>query len=148
MGLQRGYPLTRSIGVVTINMPRIGFLARGEEDFLRRLGDLMDTARASLEIKRKAIERFMDRNLYPYLKFNLRAVKQRFGEYFHNHFSTLGLIGLNEACLNLFGQDIGTPEGTAFASRVLDRMRERLSQFQEQTGNMYNLEATPGEGAS
>jgi len=145
-GLFSSSPLTGSIGVVTINMPCLGYLAADEADFLERLGRLMEIARTSLETKRKVVEQFTEKNLYPYSKFYLRNVKKRNGSYWHNHFSTIGLIGVNEACLNLVGSDIGTQEGTAFAVRVLDYMRELLLQFQQETGNLYNLEATPGEG--
>jgi ribonucleoside-triphosphate reductase len=146
-GLFGANPLTGSIGVVTINMPRLGYLSQTEEEFFGRLAVVMDLAKSSLEIKRKALERFSDANLYPYTKFFLRQVKERFGKYWHNHFSTIGLVGVNEACLNLLGVDLGTEPGRAFAIRVLDFMRERLQQFQEQTGQIFNLEATPAEGA-
>jgi len=147
-GLFGANPLTGSIGVVTINMPRLGLLSADEADFLGRLDRLMELARTSLETKRKALERFTDIGLYPYTRFYLREVKARWGRYWHNHFATIGLTGMNEACLALLGKDIGTPEGTAFAERVLDHMRERLTRFQEETGQLYNLEATPAEGAS
>ncbi|HEX28795.1 TPA: anaerobic ribonucleoside-triphosphate reductase, partial [Candidatus Poribacteria bacterium] len=147
-GLFGANPLTGSIGVVTINMPRLGYLSRNEEEFFSRLDQLMYLAKESLEIKRKVLERLTERGLYPYSKFYLRSIKERFGEYWKNHFSTIGLVGMNECCLNLFGRDIGTEVGWKFAIKVLDHMRERLSQFQEETGNIYNLEATPAEGAS
>jgi len=147
-GLFGANPQTGSIGVVTINMPRLGYLAENEEDFLKRLDNLMAIARNSLEIKRKVLEQFTVQDLYPYTKFYLRQVYQRFGCYWQNHFSTIGLVGLNEACLNLFGKDIGTEEGRAFAVRVMDFMRGRLSDYQVQTGNFYNLEATPAEGTT
>jgi ribonucleoside-triphosphate reductase len=147
-GLFGANPLTGSIGVVTINMPRLGYLASTEADFTGRLGRLMEIARTSLETKRKVLEQFTEKRLYPYTHFYLRDVYTRFGCYWHNHFSTIGLIGMNEACVNLLGKDIGTDEGLAFALRVMDFMRERLSEFQEETGNLYNLEATPGEGTS
>jgi ribonucleoside-triphosphate reductase len=147
-GLFGANPLTGSIGVVTINMPRLGYLAENEAEFLARLERLMETARTSLETKRKVLEGFTARQLYPYTRYYLRDVQARFGSYWHNHFSTIGLVGLNEACENLLGADIGTPEGQAFALRVLDYMRERLSAFQEETGHLYNLEATPAEGTS
>jgi ribonucleoside-triphosphate reductase len=146
-GLFGANPLTGSIGVVTINMPRLGYLASSEEEFFERLGKVMETAKRSLEIKRKALERFSDGNLYPYTKHFLRNVKERFGEYWHNHFSTIGLVGVNEACLNLHGVDLGTEKGKSFAIDVLDFMRERLQEFQEETGQIFNLEATPAEGA-
>ncbi len=147
-GLFGANPLTGSIGVVTINMPRLGHFASDEADFLARLERLMEFARTSLETKRRILEEFTDKNLYPYTKFYLRGVKERYGKYWQNHFSTIGLLGMNEACLNLLGEDIGTRAGVSFAARVLSHMRERLMQFQEETGNMYNLEATPAEGTS
>jgi len=147
-GLFGANPQTGSIGVVTINMPRLGYLAKDEADFLQRLDGLMTIARNSLEIKRKVLEQFTVQDLYPYTRFYLRQVFQRFGCYWQNHFSTIGLVGLNEACLNLFGKDIGTEEGQQFALRVMDFMRARLADYQEQTGNFYNLEATPAEGTT
>ncbi|MGI5940001.1 MAG: ribonucleoside triphosphate reductase [Thermoleophilia bacterium] len=146
-GLFGANPLTGSIGVVTINMPRIALLADDEEDFLWRLDRLMDIARSSLDIKRKVLEQYTEANLYPYSKFYLRDAKERHGCYWHNHFSTIGLVGMNEACLNLLDADIGTPNGLAFAARVLDHMRYRLAGFQRDTGHLYNLEATPAESA-
>jgi anaerobic ribonucleoside-triphosphate reductase len=147
-GLFGSNPLTGSIGVITINMPRIGYLADSEEAFLKRLEKLMITAKESLEIKRKVLEKFTDGNLYPYTRYYLRGVKERFNEYWKNHFSTIGLVGVNEACLNLLGKNIATPEGQRFAKKVLDFMRERLLQFQKETDNNYNLESTPAEGTS
>ena len=147
-GLFGANPLTGSIGVVTINMPRLGYLSRNEEEFFRRLDQLMYLAKESLEIKREVLENFTDRGLYPYSKFYLRRIKSAFGEYWKNHFSTIGLVGMNECCLNLFGRDIGTEVGRKFAIKVLDHIREKLSQFQMETGNIYNLEATPAEGTS
>lgn len=147
-GLFAANPLTGSIGVVTINMPRIGYLSASEDEFFGRLDRLMELARTSLETKRKALEHFMDRGIYPYMRFYLRHIKQGTGRWWNNHFSTIGLVGMNEACLNFLGADIGTPDGLAFAERVLDRMRERISGFQQETGNMYNLEATPAESTA
>lgn len=147
-GLFGANPLTGSIGVVTINMPRLGFLSGDEDGFLRRLDEKMVIAQTSLETKRKVLERLTDKGLYPYTRFYLRSVKERFGRYWNNHFSTIGLVGVNEACRSLLGRDIGTPEGVAFAARILDHMRERLLGFQNETGNLYNLEATPAEGTS
>jgi len=141
-------PLTGSIGVVTLNMPRIGYLAKDETDFFERLENLMQIAKDSLEIKRKVLERFSDKGLYPYSKYYLRFVKEAFGSYWKNHFSTIGLIGMNEALLNLFGYGIANEDGLKFAVRVLKFMRDRLIEYQEETGNMYNLEATPAEGVS
>ena len=147
-GLFGANPQTGSIGVVTVNMPRLGFLAKDEADFLARLDGLMTIARNSLEIKRKVLEQFTAQDLYPYTRFYLRQVYERFGTYWQNHFSTIGLVGLNEACLNLFGKDIGTEEGRQFALRVMEFMRARLADYQEQTGNFFNLEATPAEGTT
>ncbi|HDI02855.1 MAG TPA: ribonucleoside triphosphate reductase, partial [Candidatus Aenigmarchaeota archaeon] len=147
-GLFGSNPLTGSIGVVTINMPRIGYLSKNEDEFLERLEKLMVLAKNSLEIKRKVLENFTENNLYPYAKFYLRMIKKRFNEYWKNHFSTIGLVGMNEACLNLFGKNIATEEGRKFTLKVLDFMREKLVEFQEETGNNYNLEATPAEGTS
>jgi len=141
-------PLTGSIGVVTLNIPRLGYLARDEDDFFERLDELMVLAKDSLEIKRKILERFTDKGLYPYSRHYLRFVKEFHGSYWKNHFSTIGLVGMNEAILNLFGCNIATPEGTKFAVKTLNFMREKLLEFQEETGNMFNLEATPAEGTS
>jgi len=147
-GLFGANPLTGSIGVVTINMPRLGYLSRNEREFFERLEKLMVLAKESLEIKRKVLERFTAGDLYPYAKHYLRDIKKRFGEYWKNHFSTIGLIGMNEACLNLLNKDIASSEGKEFTLKVLDFMRDKLLEFQEETGNNYNLEATPAEGTS
>ncbi|HDP36093.1 MAG TPA: ribonucleoside triphosphate reductase [Candidatus Hydrogenedentes bacterium] len=147
-GLFGANPLTGSIGVVTINMPRLGYRASDEREFMNHLDRLMDIARDSLETKRRILEAFTGKNLYPYTRFYLRDVYKRFGSFWHNHFSTIGLVGMNEACLNLLGRDIGTEEGRDFAGRVLEHMRGRLTEYQEDTGNLYNLEATPAEGTT
>ncbi|MBQ2312791.1 MAG: ribonucleoside triphosphate reductase, partial [Elusimicrobiaceae bacterium] len=147
-GLFGSAPLTGSIGVVTINMPRLGYISSTEEEFFKNLTDRMETAKLSLEIKRKVIERFTAANLYPYMSFYLRSVKQRFNEYWKNHFSTIGIVGLNECCLNLFGENIGSEKGRAFGVKVMNFMRAKLIEFQKETGNNYNLEATPAEGTS
>jgi len=141
-------PLTGSIGVVTLNLPRLGYLAKDEDEFFERLEALMELAKDSLEIKRKVLEQFTEKGLYPYSRRYLRGVKETFGKYWKNHFSTIGLVGMNEAIQNLFGYSIATPEGLEFAVKVLNFMREKLADFQEETGNIYNLEATPAEGAS
>ncbi|HDD69802.1 MAG TPA: ribonucleoside triphosphate reductase [Candidatus Bathyarchaeota archaeon] len=141
-------PLTGSIGVVTLNLPRIGYLAKDEDEFFERLEKLMEIAKDSLEIKRKALENFTENGLYPYSKRYLRGVKENFGKYWKNHFSTIGLVGMNEAILNLLGYNIATQDGLEFAVKVLTFMREKLADFQEETKNIYNLEATPAEGTS
>jgi ribonucleoside-triphosphate reductase (formate) len=147
-GLFGANPLTGSVGVVTINMPRIGFLSNTEADFFQRLDSLMDQAMQSLETKRKVLEEFTDRGLYPYSKYYLRNIKTAFGAYWKNHFATIGLIGLNESIENLMGKTIADLDGKSFGIRVLEHMRNRLSLYQAETGNIYNLEATPGEGTS
>ncbi len=147
-GLFGSNPLTGSIGVVTVNLPRLAYAARNEQDFLERLAGVMDTARRSLEIKRKALERLTEQGLYPYSRFYLRAVHQATGTYWANHFSTIGIIGMNEAALNLLGCTVATDQGVAFAARVLDFMRQRLADYQAESGQLWNLEATPAEGAS
>ncbi len=147
-GLFGSNPLTGSIGVVTINMARLGFLAKDESDFVASLERLMELAKESLEIKRDVLEKFTAEHLYPYTRFYLRGVKERFDEYWKNHFSTIGLLGMNEACLNLMGENIASDKAREFTIRVLDFMRAKLLDFQKETGNNYNLEATPAEGTS
>ncbi len=147
-GLFGSNPLTGSIGVVTINLPRIGYLAENEGDFYNRLKALMIVAKDSLEIKRKTIEDQTSRGMYPYSAHYLSNVKERTGCYWFNHFNTIGLIGMNEACQNFLGLDITTVQGQKFANDTLDFMREVITEFQEQTGHVYNLEATPAEGTS
>ena len=147
-GLFGSNPLTGSIGVVTINLPKIAEVSKTKVEFLERLAQKMELAKDSLEIKRKLLENLTDKELYPYTKFYLRDIKARFGVYWKNHFSTIGLIGMNEACLNLFGENIGSLQGKQFAIEVMDYMRAKIVKFQKETGNNYNLEATPGEGTS
>jgi len=147
-GLFGANPLTGSIGVVTINLPRLGYQASDERDFFVRLDKLMELAKESLNIKRKELEHFTEGGLYPYTSFYLRDVKARTGTYWANHFSTIGLVGMNEACLNLLGQAIASARGQDFALRVLAAMREKLEVFQKETGYFFNLEATPAEGTS
>ncbi len=147
-GLFGSAPLTGSIGVVTINLPRIGYLSKTKKEFFERLESLMDLAKESLEIKRKALENFMDKGLYPFSRFYLSSVKKMRNAYFGNHFSTIGLMGMNETLLNFIGEDIASTKGRKFGLEVLDFMRDTMIKYQEETGNMYNLEATPGEGTS
>lgn len=147
-GLFGANPLTGSIGVVTINLPRIGYIEKDKKNFFQKLKELMILAKDSLEIKRSVLEKFTDSNLYPYTKYYLRDIKNHYGSYWKNHFSTIGLVGMNEAVQNLYGQDITSPRGQEFAKDVLDFMRKILADFQVETGNNYNLEATPAEGTS
>ena len=139
-GLFGSDEFTGSIGVVTINLPRIGYLSQDETEFFARLDRLMDLAAESLTTKRRVVNQLMESGLFPYTR--------RYLEHLNNHFSTIGLVGMNEALLNLTGQDITDPEGRAFAARVLDHMRDRLAAYQEQTGDLFNLEATPAESTS
>jgi anaerobic ribonucleoside-triphosphate reductase len=147
-GLFGANPLTGSIGVVTINMPRLGYLSRDEGTFFEQLSRLMDVARTSLGIKRKILEQLTEQGLYPYSRYYLRSIHESQGAYWANHFSTIGLSGMNEACCNLLGVSIADPAGKAFAIRVLSFMRERLAVYQEESGDLFNLEATPAESAS
>lgn len=147
-GLFGSNPLTGSVGVVTINLPKIAQSAKSKFEFFEILAAKMEIAKESLEIKRKLLEDYTDKNLYPYTKFYLRDIKARYGVYWKNHFSTIGLIGMNEACENFLQDDIGSFRGKNFALEVMDFMRDKIVEFQKQTGNNYNLEATPGEGTS
>lgn len=141
-GLFGSDEFTGSVGVVTINLPQLGYLSKdeGEEGFFRRLDRLMELAKQSLETKRKVVTRLMERGLYPYTR--------RYLAHFDNHFSTIGVCGMNECCLNFLNADITSERGRAFAVKVLDYMRQRMQDFQEETGNLYNLEATPAESTS
>ncbi len=148
-GLFGSNPLTGSIGVVTLNLPRAAYLAQGKKEvFFARLSELMGMARESLEIKRKQLERFTDDGLYPYSRFYLSGIKARSGHFWDNHFSTIGLLGMNEACLNLVGEGIDTAAGKALAEETLNMMRDELQHYQEESGHLFNLEATPAEGTS
>jgi anaerobic ribonucleoside-triphosphate reductase len=145
-GLFAASPLTGSIGVVTINLARIGYLAKDKDEYFTRLGMLMDLARDSLEIKRKTIENWTEEGLYPYTKYYLRGVKQQSGSYWENHFSTIGIVGMHESCLNFLKEGLYT--SFQFAGEVMDFMLTRCACYQEKTGHLYNLEATPAEGAA
>ena len=149
-GLFGSNPLTGSIGVVTINLPRIAYLSKNESEFKTRLWQQMNIAKNSLEIKRKIIEEQTANGLYPYSANYLKDVKEKTGLYWYNHFNTIGLIGMNEACTNLLGSesDLTTQEGQEFAVRTLNYMREVIKDIQDETGHYYNLEATPAEGTA
>lgn len=149
-GLFGANPLTGSIGVVTMNLPRIGYLAKTEEGFLSRLTKLMQTARESLETKREMLENLTESGLYPYARHYLKTVKDRFGAYWQNHFSTIGILGMNEALLNFtpIKENIASNKGKQFALKVMDYMREKIMDYQNETNHLYNLEATPAEGTS
>jgi len=150
-GLFGANPLTGSIGVVTLNLPLYGYLAKGDwEQYLALVDHHMNIARASLQTKRKTLERLTENGLYPYTKFYLRDIKKRFGKYWSNHFSTIGLVGMNEAIRNFTSDsdNITTVFGQSFAKETLNFMRKKIQQFQQEDGDLYNLEATPAEGTS
>jgi len=147
-GLFGSGSLTGSLGVVTINLPRIGYLSKTKKEFFERLEKMMDISKESLEIKRKVLENFIEKGLYPYSKFYLSGIKQIRGKYYANHFSTIGLVGLNEALLNFIGENIASKRGRKFALEVMDFMRDKLVEYQKETGQLYNLEATPAESTA
>jgi len=147
-GLFGSNPLTGSIGVFTINLPRIGYLSSTKSEFKARLWRMAQIGKTSLEIKRKVIEDQSEKGLYPYSCYFLRNIKSRTGQYWYNHFNTIGIVGMNEALLNFMGKSICTPEGQDFAVEILNYLREILLDFQKETGHFYNLEATPAEGAA
>jgi ribonucleoside-triphosphate reductase len=147
-GLFGSNPLTGSIGVFTINLPRIGYLSRTKEEFFARVKKMAEVGKTSLEIKRKVIEQQTDTGLYPYSAVYLRDVKKRTGEYWANHFNTIGIIGMHEALINYMGRGIETPEGNAMALEIMHYLRALMQEFQKETGHQYNLEATPAEGTS
>ena len=137
-----------SQGVATINMSRIGYLSKTKKEFFERLKRVMDLSKESLEIKRTTVEDLMRKGLYPYSRYYLETVKKMRGNYYGNHFSTIGILGMNECLLNFMGEDIGSDDGRKFTLEVMDFMREKMVEYQEETGNLYNLESTPAEGAS
>ena len=145
-GLFGASPKTGSVGVVTINMPRIGYETKTEEAYFKRLDQLMDLAKDSLIIKTNYIEKMTEEGLYPYLKHYLAGVKADTGRYWSNHFLTIGLLGLNESLINFNKPPISTEEGAKFAEKVLQHMRDRIIQYQHDTGFLLNLEASPAEG--
>lgn len=147
-GLFGSNPLTGSIGVFTINLPRIGYLSKTKEEFKKRLYNLACIGKTSLEIKRKIIEQQSEKGLYPYTAHLLRDVKAKTGQYWYNHFNTIGIVGMNEALVNFMGKDITTLEGRKFALDIMHYLRDIMVEFQKETGNFYNLEATPAEGTS
>jgi ribonucleoside-triphosphate reductase (formate) len=147
-GLFGANPLTGSINVVTLNMARLGYLSKDPQEFKKRVRDLMEISKEICEVKREVLEKYMDSGLYPYSRFYLQGIKDGSGEYFKNHFSTIGLNGMNEACVNLLGKDITTEEGREFAVEIMEFMNKVISIFQEETGSLWNLEASPAEGAA
>jgi len=147
-GLFGSNPLTGSTGVVTINLPRIGYKARTEEQFYKLLDRSIEIAVESLEMKRKYLEQWTEQGLYPYCRHYLRHIKSGTDSYWTNHFSTIGLVGMNEAIMNFMEKDITSEKGQLFSLGVMDYLREKMSDVQEETGNLYNLEATPAESTA
>jgi len=147
-GLFGSYPLTGSIGVVTLNLPRLGYLSKTKKEFFERLERIMELSKISLEIKRKTLDHFMEKGLYPYSRHYLESIKKMRQSYWSNHFATIGIVGMNEMLLNFIEKDIASSSGKKFAEEVLEFMRKKLVKYQEETGNLYNLEATPAEGTS
>jgi len=147
-GLFGAGALTGSIGVVTINLPRIGYLSKTKKEFFKRLAKIMNLAKESLEIKRKVLENLIEKGLYPYSRYYLEGIKKMRSRYYDNHFSTIGLTGMNEALLNFIGENVGSRKGRKFTLEVMDFMREKLIRYQKETGNIYNLEATPAESTA
>ena len=147
-GLFAANPLTGSIGVVTVNLPRIGYLAKTKKEFYQRLNKQMSICRDSLLIKRNILEEFIRKGLYPYCHWYLSDVYLRTKNYWSNHFNTIGINGMNEALINFLGKDITTDEGKNFALEAMDFMRKRILQYQKSTGHLFNLEATPAEGTA
>jgi len=147
-GLFGAGALTGSIGVVTMNMPRLGYLSKTKKEFFERLTHLMDLAKESLELKRKVIEDYIDKGLYPYSRYYLANIKKSRGAYYGNHFSTIGVVGMNEMLVNFLGENIASHKGRAFTLEVMDFMRARMLEYQKETGNIYNLEATPSESTA
>ncbi len=147
-GLFGAGSLTGSIGVVTINLPRIGYLSKTKKEFFKRLTEMMDWGKQALEIKRKTLENFIEKGLYPYSKYYLENVKKMRKQYYASHFSTIGLSGMNEALLNFIGETTASRKGRRFALEIMDFMRNKLLEYQKETGNLYNLEATPAESTA
>jgi len=147
-GLFGANPLTGSIGVVTINLARLGYLAKDKKDYFQRLERLMDLSHESLAMKRKTIEKFTLEGLYPYTRIYLSSVYERFGNYWQNHFSTIGIHGLNESMLNFMDEGLTGKKARAFSLEVLDFMNEKMVEYQKETNVLYNLEATPAEGVT
>ncbi|MDO8668888.1 MAG: ribonucleoside triphosphate reductase [Candidatus Buchananbacteria bacterium] len=147
-GIFAANPMTGSIGVVTINMSRIGYLSETKDVYFSRLGQVMDLARQSLKLKRSILENFTESGLYPYSKFYLGDIKERFNQYWKNHFNTIGINGMNESVVNFMNRPLSTAEGREFAAKVMDFMLQRMAKYQEEDDELYNLEATPAEGAT
>ncbi len=147
-GLFGADPLTGSIGVITINMPRIGYISKTKEEFFDKVSEIMDAAKNGLTVKRKTVEQFTEGGLYPYSKVYLNPIKESGGSYWGNHFSTIGIVGMNEALMNFMGENIGTEKGIQFTTELMEFMRKKMQDYQEETGTLFNLEATPSESTA
>jgi ribonucleoside-triphosphate reductase (formate) len=147
-GLFAANPLTGSVGVVTLNLARIGYLSKTKEEFLSRVGQMTDLARQSLKLKREILEGFTEQGLYPYSKVFLADIKEKFGEYWKNHFNTVAINGMNEAMVNFMDKNLGETEARDFAMEIMDFILKRLANYQADDDQMYNLEAAPAEGAT
>lgn len=147
-GLFGSNPLTGSIGVVTINLPKIGYTSNNKREFFKKLNALMIIAKKSLITKREVLEELTEKGLYPYSKFYLHDIHTRFGKYWKNHFNTIGINGMNEALQNLIGKDINSQEGLELSIEIMDFMRDKIQKYQDETGEIFNLEATPAEGTA
>ncbi|MFH1412239.1 MAG: ribonucleoside triphosphate reductase [Candidatus Omnitrophota bacterium] len=147
-GLFGSNPLTGSIGVITLNIPRLAYMSGTKENFYEGLDHLLRISKEALEIKRRVLEDLTNQGLYPYSRHYLGDIKKRHGTFWGNHFSTIGLVGVNEGCECLLKEDISTKKGKAFAVELLTYIRDRMVEFQKETGHMYNLEATPAEGTT
>jgi len=147
-GLFGSNPLTGSIGVFTINLPRIGYKSKTKAEFFTRMREVAEIGKTSLEIKRKIIESQTEKGLYPYSSVYLKDIKKKTGQYWGNHFNTIGVVGMHEALLNFMGKGIETTEGQEFGVEIMNELRDIMVEFQKETGHQYNLEATPAEGTS
>ena len=147
-GLFGADPLTGSLGNVTINMNQLGYLSKDKPDFFRRLTRVMDLAKESLILKREKIEELTKYGLYPYSKFYLTTVCTRFGQYWKNHFNTIGILGMNDAIYTMFDCTIGDKIGIDFTKEVMNFMNNKLLEYQEETGDLFNLESSPAESTS
>lgn len=148
-GLFGANPLTGSVSVCTINFPRLGYLHKNDEaGFFKELDEVLTLAKTALETRRKYVEEQTANGLYPIMKYYLRKTFARFGEYWTNHFSTIGTLGMNECLLNMFGYGIGDERGREFALKVMNHLREKAVEFQVETGHQYNVEQSPAESTS
>ncbi len=148
MGVHWSRPNSGSVGAVTINLPRIGYVSKDESTFFNKLDKMLELAKEALDIKRKVMENFTKQGLYPYSRFYLRGLRGKKERYWDNHFSTVGFVGMHESLLNFLGEGLNTKEGLKFAKKVMEFIARRLKEFEEESGHRFLLEATPAESAS